>query len=72
MSGLAIDGNPIEPRVVDHRLHVTRCNQKKNSASQISATNRFLPSRVFRRRLELFLAAVAEWDGDVVRLVMAA
>jgi hypothetical protein len=29
-------------------------------------------SRVFRRRLELFVASVAEWDGDVVRLVMAA
>jgi hypothetical protein len=29
-------------------------------------------SREFRRRLELFLASVAQWDGDVVRLVLAA
>jgi hypothetical protein len=29
-------------------------------------------SREFRGPVELFLAAVAEWDGDVVRLVMAA
>ncbi len=29
-------------------------------------------SREFRSPVELFLASVAEWDGDVVRLVMAA
>ena len=29
-------------------------------------------SREFRGPVELFLAAVAEWDGDVVRLVLAA
>ncbi len=29
-------------------------------------------SRVFRRRLELFVASVAEWEGDVVQLLMAA
>ena len=29
-------------------------------------------SRVFRRRLELFVASVAEWESDVVRMVMAA
>ena len=29
-------------------------------------------SREFRGPVELFLASVAEWEGDVVRLVMAA
>jgi hypothetical protein len=29
-------------------------------------------SREFRGPVELFLASIAEWDGDVVRLVMAA
>jgi hypothetical protein len=31
-----------------------------------------ISSREFRGPVELFLASVAEWDGDVVRLVMAA
>lgn len=29
-------------------------------------------SREFRGPVELFLASVAEWNGDVVRMVMAA
>jgi len=29
-------------------------------------------SREFRGPVELFVASVAEWDGDVVRLVLAA
>ncbi len=32
----------------------------------------FTSSREFRGPVELFVASVAEWDGDVVRLVMAA
>ena len=29
-------------------------------------------SREFRGPVELFLASIAEWEGDIVRLVMAA
>ena len=51
------------PKVVGHKRETARRKSMRRAV--------LIPRREFRRRLELFLASVAEWEGDVVRLVLA-
>lgn len=46
--------------------------KKKPARRHKAGAGNGLTNREFRGPAELFVAAVAEWDGDVVRLVMAA
>jgi hypothetical protein len=52
--------------------HVNLETTKRKPFDVLAEGLDFENSREFRGPVELFLASVAEWDGDVVELVMAA
>lgn len=58
------------------RLWAIRTTRRERPQTQKTPRNKGFPevlnSREFRSPVELFLASVAEWESDVVRLVMAA
>ena len=63
---------PFEPNGISKK----RCGSEQKAHRQNGDGLCCIDSREFRGPVELFLASVAEWDaewdGDVVRLVMAA